>query len=290
MHDVLKNYHHNNPGSLNNLARILMHGRLGGTGRLLILPVDQGFEHGPDDSFSMNESAYDPEYHINLAIDCGLSAYAAPIGMIEDVAHKYPGQVPLILKLNSASKMFPKSDAPHQAFVATPADALRLGCVGVGITIYPGSSSYREMLEYTSSIIAEAKSYGLVVVIWSYPRGGDLKTENETALDVISYSAHMACLIGADIVKVKLPSDHDNKESATSLSDMVKTVKRSCFASKRLVLFSGGKSKGVEDLYSEIESIKKGGGDGSIIGRNAFQRPIKEASEMLSNIISIYKS
>jgi class I fructose-bisphosphate aldolase len=295
MHDILKNYSQNNPGSRNNLARMLMHGKLCGTGKLLILPVDQGFEHGPDDSFSMNENAYNPEYHIKLAIECGLSAYAAPIGMIEDVAHKYPGQIPLILKLNSASRIFPKSDAPNQSFIATPKDALKLGCVGIGLTVYPGSPSYREMLEKSSKIISEAKSYGLVVVIWSYPRGGDLKTKDETALDIISYAAHMACLIGADIVKVKLPTEYlsnnnENIKNITELSDRVNIIKRSCFDRKRLVLFSGGKNKDLDDLYNEVKAIKKGGGDGSIIGRNAFQRSKKDAIEMLSHIINIYKN
>ncbi|ACT69140.1 fructose-bisphosphate aldolase, class I [Neorickettsia risticii str. Illinois] len=291
---ILSAYSHNSPGSRTNLARVLEHGHLGGTGRLLILPVDQGFEHGPDESFYNNPLAYDPEYHIKLAIDAGLSAYAAPLSMLQDVAHKYPNRVPLILKLNSASKLFPKSCSPNQAFISTPEDAIRLGCVGIGLTIYPGSESYCSMLTEAAKVVAQAKALGLVVVVWSYPRGGELSAKDETALDVVSYAAHMACLLGADIVKVKLPTSNlANKKSSLSsteeLSERVKVIVRSCFTGKRLVLFSGGQNKDLPALYEEVRAIKKGGGNGSIIGRNAFQRSHRESLAMLSEVISLYK-
>ncbi|WP_084473327.1 class I fructose-bisphosphate aldolase [Neorickettsia helminthoeca] len=291
---ILSAYSHNSAGSRANLARVLMHGRLANTGRLLILPVDQGFEHGPDESFHGNLPSYDPEYHIQLAIEAGLSAYAAPLSMLADVAHKYPNRVPLILKLNSASKLFPKSCPPDQAYIGTPEDALKLGCVGIGLTIYPGSENYRLMLGESAKVIAKAKSLGLLVVIWAYPRGGDLPSKDEIALDIVSYAAHMACLAGADIVKVKLPSAdlanaHSKLGVVEDLSDRVKVIVRSCFAGKRLVLFSGGQSKGLPTLYEEIKAIRNGGGAGSIMGRNAFQRPQKEALEMLSEIISLYR-
>lgn len=296
--EILKNYAHNSANVQDNLAKLLLHGKLNGTGKLLILPVDQGFEHGPDESFFLNPPAYDPEYHVNLAIEAGLSAYAAPLGMIEAVAYKYSSKIPLILKLNSGSKLFPKNNEPEQAFIATAKEALKLGCVGIGLTIYPGSARFKEMLEKAAKIIAEAKENGLLSMVWSYPRGGGLQPEEETALDIISYGAHMACLIGADIIKVKPPTGIIATPAVgklnifnhtTTLAARVKAVKRSCFAGKRLVLFSGGKTKQLAELYEEIHGLKEGGADGSIIGRNAFQRPFGEALIMLENIINIYK-
>lgn len=291
---ILSAYSHNSAGSRTNLARLLMHGGLGGTGKLLILPVDQGFEHGPDESFHSNPPAYAPEYHMQLAIEAGVSAYAAPLSMLEDVAYRYPNGVPLILKLNSASKLFPKFSAPDQAFTSVPEDAIRLGCVGVGLTVYPGSDNYCAMLREASKVVARAKELGLVVVVWSYPRGGDLSSKDETALDIVSYAAHMACLLGADIVKVKLPGSHLSGRGSTlsivdDLSARVAQIVKSCFAGRRLLLFSGGQNKEISVLYDEVRAIKQGGATGSIIGRNAFQRPYKEALTMLSEIMMLYK-
>src|ERR1700741_515348 len=133
---ILSNYESDNPGVKANLHRILMQGRLGGTGKLIILPVDQGFEHGPARSFSVNEPAYDPHYHYQLAIDAGLSAYAAPLGMLEAGADKFAGQIPTILKVNSSNSW---AGGANQAVTGSVDDALRLGCSAIGFTIYPGS-------------------------------------------------------------------------------------------------------------------------------------------------------
>jgi class I fructose-bisphosphate aldolase len=208
---ILSHYESDNPGVKANLYRIMMHGNLAGTGKLLILPVDQGFEHGPDKSFAKNEESYDPLYHYKLAIDAGLSAYAAPLGMLEAGASEFAGQVPTILKLNSSNSLYGKSLAPDQAITSSVDDALRLGCSAVGMTIYPGSDKSLEMMEEAAEIIKEAKSKGLPTVIWSYPRGGNLSKEDETALDVCSYASHMAALLGAHIIKVKVPSLTCNK-------------------------------------------------------------------------------
>ena len=294
--NILQNYYSENPGVVANLRKILMQGKLGGTGKLLILPVDQGFEHGPERSFFKNSDAYDPMYHFELAIESGLSAYAAPLGMLAVGAYKYAGSIPLILKLNSSSILFPKGNDPDQAFTATVDDALRLGCSGIGITLYPGSVYYKSMLEKAKDIISYAKMRGLVVVIWSYPRGGDITKAGETALDVISYAAHMACLLGGHIIKVKLPSSYVEKKDLSdcykdveTLSDRVKVIKRSCFNGRRLVVFSGGSSKTDEELLNDISAIKEGGGDGSIIGRNSFQRDKEGAIKLLNSIIGIYQ-
>lgn len=291
---ILANYESDNPGTKSNLARILMQGRLGGTGKLLILPVDQGFEHGPGRSFSINPDAYDPHYHYQLAIDAGLSAFAAPLGLLEAGADAYAGQIPTILKLNSANSWATHKD---QAVTGSVSDALRLGCAAIGFTIYPGSEYAFEMMEEFRELADEAKSVGLATVLWSYPRGGNLSKAGETALDVIAYAAHMAALLGAHIIKVKLPTDHIEQEDAEKAyaggdwsipAYRVKHIVQSVFNGRRLVVFSGGASKGADAIYDDARTIRNGGGTGSIIGRNSFQRSRKDALEMLDRVINIY--
>lgn len=295
---ILANYESDNPGTKANLARILMHGKLSGTGKMVILPVDQGFEHGPGRSFEKNPAAYDPHYHFSIAIEAGLNAYAAPLGMLEAGADTYAGSIPLILKVNSSNSMLSKSLTPHQAITGSVHDALRLGCSAIGFTIYPGSENSLNMMEQIREMAEEAKYYGLAVVVWAYPRGGDLSKEGETALDSIAYGAHMACLLGAHIVKVKPPKEHIELEAnkmvyhdipKSSLVDRVSHIKKCCFDNKRIVVFSGGEAKADEDIFAEIKAIKDGGGNGSIIGRNTFQRPREDALKLLSKIIEIYK-
>ncbi len=298
---ILSYYESDNPGTKRNLAAILAHGKLGGTGKLLILPVDQGFEHGPARSFAINPSAYDPHYHHSLAIEAGLSAYAAPLGMLEASANSFAGKIPTILKLNSSNSLSPKDSTPYQAITSSIQDALRLGCSAIGFTIYPGSHSAYEMFSEVGELIEEAKCYGLASVVWSYPRGGDLSKEGETALDVIAYGAHIAALLGAHIIKVKPPTAHleiaeakkiyiEQKIPFHGLAERVAHIKQACFAGKRLVVFSGGANKSLQEIFDEAHSIKNGGGDGSIIGRNSFQRPKAEALNMLNELINIYRS
>ena len=298
--NILNNYKSDNPGVRANLARILMNGKLGGTGKLIILPVDQGFEHGPARSFSVNSDAYDPEYHFNLAIEAGLSAFAAPLWLIETCASSYAGQIPLILKINSSNSLSRNSDAPTQAITGSISEAIRLGCSAIGFTIYPGSDDSLNMISEIQELAAEAKSHGLAVVVWSYPRGGNISKEGETAVDIVSYAAHMAALIGAHIIKVKPPTESledsnakkvyiDNKIPISTLRERIQNVVESCFQGKRIVIFSGGSAKDTEGLLNEIREIHYGGGFGSIIGRNSFQRPKKEALVLLSRIIEIYK-
>ena len=292
---ILDHYESDNPGTKGNLARILTQGRLGGTGKLIILPVDQGFEHGPARSFSVNEPAYDPHYHYQLAIDAGLSAYAAPLGMLEAGAGTFAGQIPTILKVNSSNSW---ATSINQAVTGTVDDALRLGCAAIGFTIYPGSDDIFEMMEEIREMSAEAKAVGIATVIWSYPRGGKLSKEGELALDVGAYAAHMAALLGAHIIKVKLPTDHIEQKDArksyegfdsSTQAKRVAHVVRSCFNGRRIVVFSGGAAKGADAVYQDARDIRDGGGNGSIIGRNTFQRPREEAIAMLDKLVRIYK-
>ncbi len=294
---ILDHYESDNPGTKANLARILMEGKLGGTGRLVILPVDQGFEHGPARSFAPNPAAYDPHYHFQLAIEAGLSAYAAPLGMIEAGAASFAGAIPTILKLNSSNSLATSKD---QAVTGSVADALRLGCSAIGFTIYPGSEYAFDQMEELRELADEAKAAGLAVVVWSYPRGPGLDKAGETAVDICAYACHMAALMGAHIIKVKPPTAHLALDAAkkvyeaqqidvSTLAKRVEHVVQTAFAGKRIVVFSGGEAKGLDGLYEEVRGLRDGGANGSIIGRNTFQRPKAEALAMLAKIIEIYQ-
>jgi len=294
--EILSWYESDTPGTKANIARILTTGRLGGSGRMIILPVDQGFEHGPARSFAPNPAAYDPWYHPQLAIEAGLNAYATPLGMAEAVASRVHGQIPIILKMNSANSL---SQLKDQAVTGSVNDALRLGCAAIGFTIYPGSDNCYGMMEEIRERAKEAKAVGLAVVIWSYPRGGALSKAGETAVDICAYAAHMAVLMGAHIVKVKLPSDHLElpeakkvyEKEAIDISTLTRRVSHivdSCFSGRRLVVFSGGAAKGADAVYEEAKAIRDGGGNGSIIGRNTFQRNRTDAMNMLDKLVNIY--
>ncbi len=297
---ILNNYESDNPGVKTNLARILMSGKLAGTGKLVILPVDQGFEHGPARSFAKNTLGYDPHYHFKLAINAGLSAFAAPLGMLEAGADTFAGQIPLIMKINSSNSLSREKAAPTQAITGSVSEAIRLGCSAVGFTIYPGSDAALNMITEIQEIALEAKDAGLAVVVWSYPRGGDISKEGETALDIVSYAAHMAALVGAHIIKVKPPTSYIELKEAKkvyitenipieTLRDRIKHVVQTCFDGKRLVVFSGGTSRDKEDLLNEIKELYLGGASGSIVGRNSFQRPYDEALNLLNDITNIYR-
>lgn len=297
--EILSWYGSDNPGTLANLSRILNHGRLAGTGKFVILPVDQGFEHGPARSFAPNPPAYDPRYHFQLAIDAGCNAYAAPLGSMEAGAREFAGEIPLILKLNSHDVLQDEKD-PLPARTAGVEDALRLGCVAVGFTIYPGSSHRVEMYEQIRAYAAEAKRHGLAVVVWAYPRGSGLSKEGETAIDVCGYAAQIAAQLGAHIIKVKLPTEQIEEPEAkkvyekekipiSTLPDRVRHVVQCAFAGRRIVIFSGGTFADEAALLEEVQAVKDGGGFGSIIGRNSFQRPKADAVRLLGQIIDIYK-
>lgn len=297
--EILSYYPSDNPGTLTNLARLLGHGRLGGTGRLVILPVDQGFEHGPFRSFGMNPAGMDPDYHFRLGIESGCSAYAAPLGFLEAGAGKFAGQIPLILKLNNSDSL--AKVEPCSAMTGSVKDALRLGCVGIGFTIYPGSAARNTMYEQIRDLIAEAKEAGILSVVWSYPRGSGLSKEGEQSLDVISYGAHIAAQLGAHIVKVKLPKDRIEQAEAQkvydahkpqigTLAQRVRHVVDCTFAGKRIVIFSGGEAKDSDTaVLDDVRAIRDGGGYGSIIGRNSFQRPFDQGVKLLRDIMDVYK-
>lgn len=296
---ILSWYPSDNPGTLSNLARMLNHGTLAGTGKMVILPVDQGFEHGPHRSFAPNPPAYDPDYHFQLAIDAGCNAYAAPLGFLEAGAANFAGEIPLILKLNNSDTLA-KMAEPCPAVTASVKDAIRLGCCAVGYTIYPGSGGRNIMFQELREIIAEAKGSGLAAVVWSYPRGGGISKEGETAVDVVAYAAQIAAQLGAHMIKVKPPKEYVEQAEAKkvyekynvplkTLPDRVRHVVQSAFNGRRIVIFSGGEAKDANAIIEEIKGIRDGGGFGSIIGRNSFQRPKDEALKLLRDVMNVYK-
>lgn len=297
--EILSWYRGENPGVLTNLSRLLQHGRLGGTGYMIILPVDQGFELGPGRSFAENPEAYDPLYHFQFAVDGGLNAYAGGLGFLEAGAAQFAGQVPLILKLNSHDVLHNDLD-PIGAQTASVKDALRLGCAGIGYTIYPGSVERRLQYEQARELIAEAKAAGLVAVVWAYPRGGDISKEGETALDVTAYAAHIAAQLGANIIKVKIPSARieliesqkvyaEQQIPVEPLAERVRHVVQSALNGRRIVIFSGGIWKEDAVILNDVRAIVAGGGFGSIIGRNSFQRDRPAAMKLLNQMARIYK-
>ncbi|HVE85589.1 MAG TPA: class I fructose-bisphosphate aldolase [Myxococcales bacterium] len=297
---ILSWYSSDNPGVLTNLARMLNHGTLAGTGKMVILPVDQGFEHGPHRSFAPNPAGYDPDYHFQLAIDAGCNAYAAPLGFLEAGAAKFAGEVPLILKLNNSDTLA-KMDQPCSAVTASVKDAVRMGCSAIGYTIYPGSGARNEMYQDLRELILEGKDHGLPTVVWSYPRGAGISKDGETAVDVCAYAAQIAAQLGAHVIKVKPPKDFIEQAEAKkvyekfkiptgTLADRVRHVVQSAFNGKRIVIFSGGEAKDAGAIMEEIKGIADGGGFGSIMGRNAFQRPKDEALKLLKDVMGVYQA
>lgn len=296
---ILANYEGEAPGVKAQLARMLMTGKLAGTGKMIILPVDQGFEHGPARSFAPNPAGYDPHYHYQLAIDAGLNAYAAPLGMIEAGADTFAGQIPTILKVNSANSLMSDTAGKNQAITASVDDALRLGCAAIGFTIYPGSDMALDMFEEIVEMRKEAAAKGVATVIWSYPRGEAITKDGETAIDIAAYAAQIAALIGAHIIKIKLSTDHlmlpeakkvyeDKKIAIATQAERVAHCMQASFNGRRIVVFSGGAAKGSDAVFDDARAIRDGGGNGSIIGRNSFQRSREDALEMLGKLVDIY--
>jgi len=297
--EILSYYDSDNGSVRNNLSRMLNNGKLAGTGKFVILPVDQGFEHGPARSFAMNPPAYDPRYHFQLAIDAGCNAFAAPLGLLEAGVAEYAGEIPLILKVNNHDVLNDEKD-PAPSMTASVKDALRLGAAAVGLTIYPGSAKEKSMYEEARAIGEEAKANGLPLVIWSYPRGSGISKQGETALDVVAYAAQIAAQLGANIIKVKPPTAFIEQAEAKKvydsqkiplepLSARIQHVMQAAFAGRRIVIFSGGVKETDDSLLNTVRGIQDGGGYGSIIGRNSFQRPKAEAIALLGKVIDIYK-
>ncbi len=289
----------NTPAQQKNLLRIFNHGRIGGTGKLMILPIDQILEHGPGRAFEPNPVMYDPLEQAQFAVDGGFNAYAAPLGSIErgfEVLARH--NVPTILKVNSHTLMIPDDANPKPSVHSWVDDAVRLGCEAVGFTLYPGSIHSNEMEQQAKELIADARKAGLVTVLWVYPRGEGLIKGQERAVDVIAYGVALGVSLGAHIVKVKLPLDgygiKSNQEmgiynevNTKTLKNRVALVMKAAYNGHRIVIHSGGDFADAETLEEEIKALRDGGAFGTIMGRNAFQRPKVEALDLISDLQDI---
>src|SRR5215211_1431261 len=283
------------PGKRTRLRRLLF--EFGpGNGTLMLLPIDQGIEHGPRDFFP-NPASKDPEYQFRLAAEAGYSAIACQIGLATKYYPDYAGQVPLILKVNGKTDVPPSEEAfsPTNASVE---DAVRLGADVVGYTLYVGSPRQDDDLLQLKGVREDCDRYGMPLMIWAYPRGSAIeKKGGRDSFYAIDYAARLAMEMGADIVKLNMPkidpeNDKDSpapyNEGGFSQEDAIQHVVAS--AGRALVVLSGGSRVDDDKLLDQTRFIMEAGGSGVIYGRNVWQRPHKDAVEIIEQIKEIMLS
>jgi len=276
-------------GKLTRLRRLL-YGSGPGNGKMLILPYDQGLEHGPRDFFD-NPDSTDPDYIFNLAIEGGFTAVAVQVGMAEKYYHRYAGKIPLILKLNG------KTDIPSDANAFSPLnanveDAVRLGADAVGYTLYVGSPMQIADFVMLQKVRQEAVKFGMPLIIWSYPRGEAIeKKGGRDSFYAVDYAARTACELGADVVKLNFPTNRpDDRIHAKKPYQSIDWDADKCFehvvksAGDTLVIVSGGGKISDEALLAKVEHSLKAGAVGLIFGRNIWQRPHDKALEIVGKI------
>jgi fructose-bisphosphate aldolase, class I len=277
------------PGKRTRLRRLLF--EFGpGNGTLLLLPIDQGIEHGPRDFFP-NPASKDPEYQFKLAAEAGYSALACQIGLAEKYYPDYAGVVPLILKVNGKTDVPPSDDALSTTN-ASVEDAVRLGADAVGYTMYLGSPLQGEDLHQLKGVREDCDRYGMALIVWAYPRGSAIDRKGGAgSFYAIDYAARMAMEMGADVVKLNFPKldpekDKDSpapyNEGQFNTEDAVRHVVES--AGRSLVVLSGGSRTDDETVLSHTKSIMDAGGSGVIFGRNVWQREWSEALEIIGQI------
>jgi fructose-bisphosphate aldolase, class I len=277
------------PGKRTRLRRLLF--EFGpGNGSLLLLPIDQGIEHGPRDFFP-NPASKDPEYQFRLAAEAGYSALACQIGMAEKYYPDYAGQVPLILKVNGKTDV-PPSEEALSTVNASVEDAVRLGADAVGYTLYVGSPRQDEDLTQLRDVRQDCDRYGMPLVIWAYPRGRDIdKKGGQSTFYAIDYAARLAMEMGADVVKLNMPKVDPEKDklAPAPYNEMEVTQEeaiRQCVesAGRALVVLSGGSKISDDKLLEQTRFIMQAGGSGVIYGRNVWQREWSEALEIVEQI------
>jgi class I fructose-bisphosphate aldolase len=261
-----------------------------GQGTLMLLPIDQGIEHGPRDFFP-NPASKDPEYQFRLAAEAGYSAIACQIGLATKYYPDYAGRVPLILKVNGKTDVPPSDDALSTCN-ASVEDAVRLGADAVGYTLYVGSPRQDEDLAQLREVRQDCDRFGMPLVIWAYPRGRDIeKKGGQTTFYAIDYAARLAMEMGADVVKLNMPKIDPEKDVLTpapynELDVTQDEAIRHCVqsAGRALVVLSGGSKVDDEQVLNQTRQIMEGGGSGVIFGRNVWQRPWDEAVEIVEQI------
>ena len=276
------------PGKRTRLRRLLF--EFGpGQGTLMLLPIDQGIEHGPRDFFP-NPASKDPEYQFRLAAEAGYSALACQIGLAEKYYPDYAGQVPLILKVNAKTDI-PPSDRAFSSCNASVEDAVRLGADAVGYTLYVGSPRQDEDLAQLRTVREDCDRYGMPLVIWSYPRGEAVESKGgQTSFYAIDYAARLAMEMGADVVKLNFPKFSDkDKEAPAPYNEMDVSPEEAvgqivASAGRSLVVLSGGSRTDDETVLSHTRTIMESGGSGVIFGRNVWQREWSDALEIIEQI------
>lgn len=261
-----------------------------GQGKMLVLPIDQGLEHGPRDFFE-NPAALDPEFQFRLAVEGGFSAIAVQIGLAEKHYPRYAGRVPLILKLNGKTEV-PPDDEAFSPLTSSVEDALRLGADAVGYTLYVGSPSQDRDFAQFNEVRRKALKVGLPVIIWAYPRGRHIEEKGgRDSLWAIDYAARVAMELGADVIKLNFPQIHPEKMAkhpkpynTLQLSPLEAMKKVVASAGRSFVLVSGGPKKGGEDLMETVQLSLQAGVTGFIFGRNIWQRPWADALKVVEEI------
>jgi fructose-bisphosphate aldolase, class I len=292
---------------LNNLKKLANHGRLSGTGYLSILPVDQGIEHTAGASFAVSPEYFDPENIVKLAVEGGCNAVASSYGVLSAVSKKYSHEIPFILKLNH-NELLTYPNKHDQVMFASVEQAYNMGAIGVGATVYFGSSNSNRQLQEVSKAFARAHELGLFTVLWCYVRNSNFTQDGinyETASDVTAQANHLGVSLGADIIKQKMPTTNFgfkninfakySDEMYTSLNsthpiDLTRWQIANCYLGRIGLLNSGGES-GDQDLRQAVTLAvinKRAGGQGLISGRKAFMKPMSEGVEILHAIQDVY--
>jgi class I fructose-bisphosphate aldolase len=267
----------------------LLYGHGPANGTLMILPIDQGLEHGPRDFFDAPESQ-DPSFQFRIAIEGRFSAIACQIGLAEKYYSSYAGKIPLVVKLNGKTEI-PSDDAPLSPLNASVEDAVRLGADAVGYTLYVGSSRQDEDFQQFRCVRQDADRFGMPVIVWSYPRGAAIEAKGgKDTVYAIDYAARVAQELGADVIKLNVPTFDPDKLSRapkpyqrdwteeTALSQVIRSAGRS------LVIFAGGERKTGGAALEQAEACMQAGATGLIFGRNVWQRPLSEALDFAHNV------
>ncbi|HJD91212.1 MULTISPECIES: class I fructose-bisphosphate aldolase [Bacteroides] len=294
--------------TLNSLQRLLNHGRLGGTGYVSILPVDQGIEHTAGASFAPNPLYFDPENIVKLAIEGGCNGVASTFGVLSSVARKYAHKIPFIVKLNH-NELLTYPNSYNQVMFGTVEDAWNMGATAVGATIYFGSEESRRQIVEVAEAFDYAHELGMATILWCYLRNNDFKKDGvdyHSAADLTGQANHLGVTIKADIVKQKLPSNNGgfkaihfgktDERMYTKLTsdhpiDLCRYQVANGYMGRVGLINSGGASSGASDLHEAVVTAivnKRAGGMGLISGRKAFQKPMNEGVELLNTIQDVY--
>lgn len=293
---------------LRSLQTLLGHGRLGGSGYISILPVDQGIEHSAGASFAPNPIYFDPENIVKLALDGGCSGVASTLGVLGIVARKYAHKIPFILKLNH-NELLSYPNKHDQVLFASVDQAWEMGAVAVGATIYFGSDESTRQIQEISRAFKHAHQLGMATILWCYLRNSAFKTKEKdyhVAADLTGQGNHLGVTIEADIIKQKMPENNGGytalnfgktapevyvKLSSDHPIDLTRYQVLNCYSGRAGLINSGGAASGEGDLAEAVKTAvinKRAGGMGLILGRKAFQRPVKEGVELLNAIQDVY--